>query len=98
MTGGVALPPSAGRAWRRRPAWDGKIVVGGRRFRQLRVGVWAGCQRALRRAIGMETMELVQRQMADSMGADSCRRVWTSGDGLPVKEGVIELLTGNDED
>lgn len=75
-TGGC-IASISGQGMAAAPAWDGKIVLE-ETVSAFRVGAGLGV-RGFAETIGIETMELVQRQMADSMG-----RIPVGAFGCPV--------------
>lgn len=75
-TGGC-IASISGQGMAAAPAWDGKIVLE-ETASAFRVGAGLGV-RGFAETVGMETMELVQREMADSMG-----RVALGAFGCPV--------------
>ena len=75
-TGGC-IASISGQGMAAAPAWDGKIVLE-ETVSAFRVGAGLGV-RGFTETIGIETMELVQRQMADSMG-----RIPVGAFGCPV--------------
>ena len=75
-TGGC-LASISGQGMAAAPAWDGKIVLE-ETVSAFRVGAGLGV-RGFAETVGIETMELVQRQMADSMG-----RIPVGAFGCPV--------------
>lgn len=75
-TGGC-IASISGQGMAAAPAWDGKIVLE-ETVSAFRVGAGLGV-RGFAETVGIETMELVQRQMADSMG-----RIPVGAFGCPV--------------